>query len=136
MNNILKTFISLPISITISLILFKVLVLIFDELEGFFFDWILFFFQFMFTGLLVGYIYSNLFLFFINEKNEFNLKFILNGIRYFYIIVFCIIIINLYIYGFLRDEVLIESKLLNYNENYIKFTFIGSILGIYGYFKR
>lgn len=141
MKQNIRTFISFPFSLIISAILLKMCIFGLSDLNDIFFDWITFFFKYIFTGIIVGFTFSFSYLLLAEDKiqNE-NVKKQISIFKYifdaFYGLLFVVSIITVFTYGFLRDYSLINSKLLSYNENYFKYISVGIIIGIYGHKKK
>lgn len=141
MSQNIKAFISLPISFIISIIILKICLLTLSELNDILIHWLTFLFEYIFTGVVVGFAFSFTYLIFANYNFQNGdskpkspmIKKVCN-ILYGYLFIFSIL--TVYMYGFMRNYSLINSKLLSFNENYFKFILIGIIIGIYGYFKK
>lgn len=130
----LRMFISLPVAIIASVIVFNVCHFSFEKLDLFLFSWVAYFFQTIITGVFTGISFGYTPFFILNAKDR-DLKnpfYIL--IIAFYAIIFQFFLAIAWLYGFQRDKNLEMNLLLEYDKGLFQFGMFGIILGVVIFF--
>lgn len=140
-NTFLKGFISFPFSLACATITYYIFNITLIEFKGVFFEWIFYFLNVIFKGFIVGFLLLKVFLNFNKfEKIKFKYWYLpLYFLQIFYIYLITYLMSGFLIRGFdsFNSKTIIENDWFSggISFNTYKYMFIGSITGIFYYFK-